>query len=98
MNPLYDQAFDLRFEMKAVLLALVLLISAADSFAQKKRPARQPKTTPAPSTGDLTKLRDEYIKETKDYKASLQKLMKIYKDSVRKAKERENQSRKLLVY
>ena len=96
MNSLYDQAVDFRFEMKAVLLTLVLLISASDSFAQKKRPARQTKTTPIQSTGDLTKLRDEYIKATKDYKASLQKLLTLYQESVRKAEERVNQSQKLL--
>jgi len=78
MNSLYDQAVDFRFEMKAVLLTLVLLISASDSFAQKKRPARQTKTAPAQSTNDLEKLRDEYIKTTKDYKASLQKLLTLY--------------------
>ena len=96
LNSLYDQAFDLRLEMKALLLTLVLLISAADSFAQKKKPARQTKTAPAQSTNDLTKLRDEYIKATKDYKASLQKLLTLYQDSVRKAEERVNQSQKLL--
>jgi len=82
--------------MKAVIIALVLMLSPADSVAQKKKPARQAKTVPAESTGDLTKLRDEYIKATKDYKASLQKLLTLYQDSVRKAEERVNQSQKLL--
>src|SRR5438067_6264890 len=82
--------------MKAVIIALVLMLSPADSVAQKKKPARQAKTVPAESTGDLTKLRDEYIKATKDYKASLQKLLTLYQDSVRKAEERVNQSEKLL--
>jgi len=83
--------------MKAVIVAgLMLLISASDSLAQKKRPVRQTKTAPAQSTNDLEKLRDEYIKATKDYKASLQKLLTLYQDSVRKAEERVNQSQKLL--
>jgi len=82
--------------MKAVIIALVLMLSPADSVAQKKKPARPAKTAPIQSTGDLTKLRDEYIKATKDYKASLQKLLTLYQDSVRKAEERVNQSQKLL--
>ena len=83
-------------EMKAVLIAVMLVISVSGSFAQKKRPARQAKTTSAQSTGDLARLRDEYIKATKDYKASLQKLLTLYQGSVRKAEERVNQSQKLL--
>ena len=82
--------------MKAVIIALVLMLSPADSVAQKKKPARQAKTAPAQTTGDLAKLRDEYIKATKDYKASLQKLLTLYQDSLRKAEERVNQSQKLL--
>src|SRR5437588_4469055 len=82
--------------MKAVIIALLLMLSPADSLAQKKKPARQAKTAPAQTAGDLTKLRDEYIKATKDYKTSLQKLLTLYQDSVRKAEERVNQSQKLL--
>lgn len=51
--------------------------------------------TAAPAT-QLSKLRDEYIKATKDYKASLQKLLALYQDSVRKAEQRHEQMQKLL--
>src|SRR5438046_9164734 len=82
--------------MNEVINSLVLMISPSKTVEQKKKPARQAKTAPIQSTGDLTKLRDEYIKATKDYKASLQKLLTLYQDSVRKAEERANQSQKLL--
>src|SRR5436309_3569197 len=78
--------------MKAVIVALVLMISAPNGFAQKKRPARQAKTSPAQPSSELAKLRDEYIKATKEYKASLQKLLTLYQGGARKAEERVNQT------
>ncbi len=44
---------------------------------------------------EVVRLRDEYIEATKEYKASLQKLLTLYQDSVLKAEERVNQSQKL---
>ncbi|HWP54289.1 MAG TPA: hypothetical protein VN476_09115 [Pyrinomonadaceae bacterium] len=71
--------------------------SQKKSGSQKKSAAKKPPVveTPAPET-NLAKLRDEYIKATKDYKASLQKLLGMYQDSVTKAEQRHEQLQKLL--
>ena len=61
--------------------------------AQRKRPAKPaPKAQPA---SELTKLRDSYIKTTKEYRASLQKLLVLYQGNVRKAEQRLAQSQEL---
>lgn len=78
------------------MVAAVLTISATDSFAQKRKRMQQPKPVATQPAGDLARLRDEYIKATKDYKASLQKLLNLYQDSVKKAQDRVTQSQKLL--
>jgi len=66
------------------------------NHAQRKRPAKPaPKPTPkpaAPPVDELTKLRDSYINATKEYKASLQKLLALYVESERKAEQRLAQS------
>jgi hypothetical protein len=75
--------------------ACLLFIAAAfsfDVFAQrktKKKPAAAP-----PS--ELTKLREQYVKATNEYKASLAKLLAIYEGNVTKAEEKLALSRKLL--
>jgi len=54
------------------------------------------KPTPAQPPTELTKLRDEYIKATNEYKASLGKLLPYYENDVKKAEEKLEQSKKLL--
>src|SRR5258708_31377762 len=80
---------------RAVLLPVALTIFATSGTAQKKKPARQSKTAQPESAVELSKLRDQYIKTTREYKASLQKLMTLYQDSSRKAEQRLYQSNKL---
>jgi hypothetical protein len=75
---------------------VALLIFASGSYAQKKKPAAKPKTPPAQSVSELSKLRDEYIKATKEYKASLERLLALYQASARKAEQRAAQTKKLL--
>jgi Outer membrane efflux protein len=89
--------------MKSVLLTLILLVSASNSLAQKKKAPAQKKTTPAEkkttaasSDNELSRLRDEYISATKDYKASLQKLMTLYQADVQKAEQKVKQIQQLL--
>ena len=55
----------------------------------KKKPAPKPPT-------ELTKLREEFVKATDEYKASLTKLITIYEGDVKKAEEKLELSRKLL--
>jgi hypothetical protein len=71
--------------------------SQKKSGSQKKSAAKKPPVaeTPAPET-NLAKLRDEYIKATKDYKASLQKLLGMYQDSVTKAEQTPRTAAELL--
>ena len=65
------------------------------NHAQRKRPAEPtPKTTAQPAN-ELTRLRDSYIKTTKEYKASLQKLLALYEASARKAEQHLAQSKEL---
>jgi len=74
-------------------LLLLVLVVAVDVSAQrktKKKPVR-----PEPPN-ELTKLRDEYVKATNDYKASLDKLLAIYEDNVKKAEDKVELSKKLL--
>src|ERR1051325_3654253 len=73
----------------------VVLVTALsiDVFAQrrgKKKPA------PAPPKTELSKLRDEFIKATNEYKASLGKLLPFYENDVKRAEEKVEQSKKLL--
>jgi len=64
--------------------------------AQRKKTSRPPAKTPAAQPVDeLSKLHDEYIKATKDYKASLQKLLALYQETVKKAEQKRDQTQKL---
>jgi hypothetical protein len=89
-----------RLLVLGVLLVFGLVLPAYSqkkSGSQKKSAAKKPAVveTPAPAT-NLAKLRDEYIKATKDYQASLQKLLEMYQNSVKKAEQRHEQMQKLL--
>ena len=84
-----------------VLLALLVSAAAVGGAYAQKKPAPKPKTVPAKTLpaqneNELSKLHDSYIKATKEYKASLEKLLALYQTSARKIEERVNQSKKLL--
>ena len=72
-----------------VLVALVSFDAPAQRKSKKKPAPAQPQT-------ELTKLREEYIKATSEYKASLGKLLPYYENDVKKAEEKLEQSKKLL--
>lgn len=69
--------------------------TSAAAAAQRKRPAKPAPKAPAQPANELNKLRDSYIKTTKEYKASLQKLLALYEASARKAERRLAQSKEL---
>ena len=74
----------------------VVLVLCGNAPAQRKKTSRPPAKTPAAQPVDeLSKLHDEYIKATKDYKASLQKLLALYQESVKKAEQKRDQTQKL---
>lgn len=93
-----------------VLLSCLVLLTPAAAEAQKTEAKRgttktkltrartrtnQTKTTPAKPTDELAKLREEFIKATNDYKASLEKLRASYEKSVGKAEDELTKSREL---
>ena len=84
-----------RFVCAALSLVVLMSISAG-VYAQKRKAAPKPKTDAAPIETELSKLRDQYIKATKEYKASLQKLLTLYQDNLKRAEERRDQMQKLL--
>jgi len=67
-------------------------VDPLDVWAQrksKKKPAEAPVT-------ELTKLREEFVKATNEYKTSLAKLLAIYENNVKKAEDKLELSKKLL--
>ena len=76
-----------------VWFIVLMIIVPFDVSAQRKS-----KKKPAPATppSELTKLRDEYVRLTNEYKASLGKLLPFYENEVKRAEEKLEQSRKLL--
>jgi len=84
-----------RHSKKITTVLLLLLLAVAPVSAQKKKPKKQ---KPAQSTAEteLSKLRDEYVKATKDYKASLEKLLEIYEANVVRAEAKLATTQKLL--
>lgn len=77
---------------KVLALILLSLFLCHSAIAQKKK-AKKP-VLPAP-VNELARLRDEYVKATKDVKASLEKLLVIYEDSVKEAEEKLATAKKL---
>jgi hypothetical protein len=63
----------------------------------KAQPAKsiQAKTTAAKPVDELARLREEFVKATKEYKASLEKLRTSYEKSVSKAEDELTKSREL---
>jgi hypothetical protein len=75
-------------------LILFSILCAAPASAQKKSTAQAKKAGPPPKS-ELEQLRDRYIATTKEYKESLQKLLRLYEDSLNKATQRHENSQKL---
>ena len=75
-------------------LILFSIVCAAPVSAQKKSSTKKNAATASPQN-ELSRLRDQYISTTKEYKASLQKLLTLYEDSLKKAEQRHQNSQKL---
>jgi len=80
---------------KAFLLYVLFccLSSLSINVSAQRKPSK--KTTPTPQN-ELARLREEFVKATNDYKASLEKLVAIYEGNVKKAEEKLELSKKLL--
>jgi|ERR1041385_1135093 hypothetical protein len=78
----------------SVCACLLLVLVATPSVSAQRKSKKKP--APAEPPSELTKLREEYVKATNDYKASLEKLLAIYDDNVKKAEDKLQVSKKLL--
>jgi hypothetical protein len=74
----------------------VFLVATLVSFDVSAQRRSKKKPGPAQPPTELTKLREEYIKATNEYKSSLGKLLPYYENDVKKAEEKLEQSKKLL--
>lgn len=72
---------------------VILTVLSIDISAQR-RTKKKPAPTPPPT--ELTKLREEFVKATNEYKASLGKLLPFYESDVKKAEDKLELSKKLL--
>jgi len=76
-----------------VWVCVAALTLSVDVSAQR-RTKKKPATAQPPS--ELSKLREEYVKATNEYKASLGKLLPYYENEVKRAEENLEKSKKLL--
>ncbi len=74
--------------------SLLVVLFCVDVSAQRKT-KKKPAPKQAPQT-ELSKLRDEFVRLTNEYKASLGKLVPFYENDVKRAEEKLEQSKKLL--
>ena len=80
------------FGLVSLLIATLVGIPVAKAEIPQRRPAAKVASEPKES---LAKLRDDYVKATREYKASLEKLLTLYQKNVDKAGERLKQSQTL---
>ena len=80
-----------------LLTGITLCLLCVNGVAQKKPRASAPPPKPAPqqTQDELTRLRDQYVKTTKEYKASLERLQKLYEADVKRTEQKRDQVRKL---
>lgn len=72
---------------------VVLLAFVSFDVSGQRRTKKKP--APAAPPTELSKLREQYIKATNEYKASVGKLIPFYESNVKKAEEKLEQSKKL---
>ena len=80
---------------RITLLACLIVFAIASSSASAQRKSKKKPQRAQPVT-ELTKLRDEYVKLTNEYKTSLEKLIAIYETNVTRAEAKRDQAKKLL--
>lgn len=79
------------FRLTLSVCLIVFAITSTSALAQRKSKKKQA----AAPVNELTKLREEFVKTSNEYKSSLEKLIAIYESNVKKAEEKLAQSRKL---
>ena len=81
--------------MKSLSLLILFSIACASPVCAQRKSSTRKKAAPEATQSELSKLRGQYISATKEYKASLQKLLALYEDSVKKAEQRHEKTEKL---
>ena len=84
-----------RLLTKALTTALLAVLCFPTIVAQSNKTKSQTNAKRQPASSELEQLRKQYIQTTKEYKASLEKLIDLYKASVRKAEARRDKSQEL---
>lgn len=79
---------------RILLCACVMVIALCVDVSAQRRTKKKP--APAQPPTELTKLREEFVKATNEYKASLGKLLPFYEKNLKKAEEDLEKSKKLL--
>ena len=81
------------------LPAIILICLTGGSASAQRKPKKPPASSSKPpaeqTQTELDKLRDQYVKTTQEYKASLQRLLALYQGSLKKAEEKHDQAKKL---
>lgn len=90
----------MRFKMiirvvNGALLMATLLFACLPAVAQKTKSTTKAKPEQSKPIDKLASLREEFIRTTKEYKASLEKLLAIYQKNIVAAETRLTQSREL---
>src|SRR5690242_1790211 len=73
---------------------LTILMSVSLDVSAQRKTKKKPAAPEPPS--ELEKLREDFVKATNEYKASLGKLLAIYESNVTKAEEKVTQAKQLL--
>ena len=82
----------------SLIVSLLVCLICVDTLAQKKKPKPSPAKPKPPveePQSDLAKLRDQYVSTTKEYKASLERLLALYQNALKKVAEKRDQAQKL---
>jgi hypothetical protein len=77
-----------------LLLGPALVDQTFEARAQRKTKSKSSAVT-KPKVDELASLRDEYVKATRDFKSSLERLLTVYEKNVSKAEEDHRKSQQL---
>lgn len=80
---------------KALTVALLSVFCFPTSLAQSSKTKPPTNARRPPASAELEQLRKQYIDTTKEFKASLEKLLDLYQASVKKAEVRRDKSKEL---
>jgi len=78
-----------------IVVALIFCLLSFPAAAQKKAKSKS-RPAATPQVRELDRLREQYVEATKDYKASLEKLLRIYDENVKTEENKLMQAKKLL--